>query len=110
MVELNLQPLFGRVGGKKRFGQSNYESGVEIRAQVVETDSTMAAACETNPLCPFENLFEEAPLLAELIKEIGEENALVYNLVLEFRRIKPKRRTTSERDSERGVQRLSNQV
>ena len=64
----------GRVGGKKRFGQSNYESGVEIRASVVETDSTMAGARETNPLCPFcENLFEEAPLLAELIKEaIGE--------------------------------------
>ena len=34
----------GRVGGKKRFGQSNYESGVEIRASVVETDSTMADA------------------------------------------------------------------
>ena len=64
----------GRVGGKKRFGQSNYESGVEIRASVVETDSTMADARETNPLCPFcENLFEEAPLLAELINEkIGE--------------------------------------
>ena len=64
----------GRVGGKKRFGQSVYESGVEIRAQVVETDSTMASAREINPLCPFcENLFEEAPLLAELIKEeIGD--------------------------------------
>ena len=32
----------GRVGGKKRFGQSNYESGIEIRAQVVETDSAAA--------------------------------------------------------------------
>ena len=54
----------GRVGGKKRFGQSAYESGVEIRAQVVETDSTMASARETNSLCPFcENLFDEAPLL-----------------------------------------------
>ena len=64
----------GRVGGKKRFGQSNYESGLEIRSQVVETDSTMASAREVNPLCPLcENLFEEAPLLAELIKEeIGE--------------------------------------
>lgn len=64
----------GRVGGKKRFGQSNYESGVEIRASVVETDSTMSEAREVNPLCPLcENLFEEAPLLAELIKEaIGE--------------------------------------
>ena len=64
----------GRVGGKKRFGQSNYESGVEIRASVVDTDSTMATARESNPLCPFcENLFDEAPLLAELIKEeIGD--------------------------------------
>ena len=64
----------GRVGGKKRFGQSNYESGVEIRSSVVETDSTMSESREVNPLCPFcENLFEEAPLLAELIKEaIGE--------------------------------------
>ena len=64
----------GRVGGKKRFGQSVYESGVEIRTQVVETDSTMASAREINPLCPFcENLFEEASLLAELIKEeIGD--------------------------------------
>ena len=40
----------GRVGGKKRFGQSVYESGVEIRTQVVETDSTMASAREINPL------------------------------------------------------------
>ena len=64
----------GRVGGKKRFGQSNHESGVEIRTSVVETDSTMSEAREVNPLCPLcENLFEEAPLLAELIKEaIGE--------------------------------------
>ena len=64
----------GRVGGKKRFGQSNLESGIEIRASVVETDSTMANAREENPLCPFcENLFDEAPLLAELIHEsIGE--------------------------------------
>ncbi len=64
----------GRVGGKKRFGQSVYESGVEIRTQVVETDSTMASAREINPLCPFcENLFEEASLLAELIEEeIGD--------------------------------------
>ena len=64
----------GRVGGKKRFGQSNLESGIEIRASVVETDSTMANAREETPLCPFcENLFDEAPLLAELIQEsIGE--------------------------------------
>ena len=64
----------GRVGGKKRFGQSTYESGVEIRAQVVATDSTMSSARQTIPLCPFcENLFDEAALLAQLIKEkIGE--------------------------------------
>ncbi len=64
----------GRIGGKKRFGQSNYESGVEIRTSVVEMDSTMSEAREKAPLCPLcENLFEEAPLLAELIKEaIGE--------------------------------------
>jgi len=64
----------GRVGGKKRFSQSNFESGVEIRSSVVETDSSMNEARDINPLCPFcENLFEEAPLLAELIKEaIGE--------------------------------------
>ena len=64
----------GRIGGKKRFSQSNLESGIEIRVGVIETDSTMADARESNPLCPFcENLFEEAALLAELIKEsIGE--------------------------------------
>ena len=64
----------GRIGGKKRFGQSNYESGVEVRTSVVEMDSTMSEAREKAPLCPLcENLFEEAPLLAELIKEaIGE--------------------------------------
>ena len=64
----------GRIGGKKRFGQSNLESGLEVRNLVVETDSTMAQARENEPLCPYcENLFEEAPLLAELIKEaIGE--------------------------------------
>lgn len=64
----------GRVGGKKRFEQSNYESGVEIRNSVVELDKTMEIAREDSPLCPFcENLFEEAPLLAQLILEaIGE--------------------------------------
>ena len=64
----------GRVGGKKRFGQSNLESGIEIRASVVDADSTMANAREETPLCPFcENLFDEAPLLAELIQEsVGE--------------------------------------
>ena len=64
----------GRIGGKKRFGQSDLESGIEIRASVVETDPTMANAREVTPLCPFcENLFDEAPLLAELIQEsVGE--------------------------------------
>ena len=64
----------GRIGGKKRFEQSNLESGTEIRSNVVETDSSMAQARQESPLCPFcENLFDEAPLLAELIKEaIGE--------------------------------------
>ena len=64
----------GRVGGKKRFEQSNYESGVEIRNSVVELDKTMEIAREDSPLCPFcENLFEETPLLAQLILEaIGE--------------------------------------
>ena len=66
----------GRIGGKKRFGQSDLESGIEIRASVVEADSTMVNARENEPLCPFcENLFEEAPLLAELIYEsIGERD------------------------------------
>ena len=43
---------------------------------MVEADSTMANARENEPLCPFcENLFEEAPLLAELIYEsIGERD------------------------------------
>ena len=43
----------GRVGGKKRFGQSSLESGIEIRASIVETDSTMSQARENVPLCPF---------------------------------------------------------
>jgi tRNA pseudouridine synthase 10 len=64
----------GRIGGKKRFGQNFLESGIEIRAGVVESDSTMDSARENEPLCPFcENLFEEAPLLAQIIhEEIGE--------------------------------------
>jgi len=64
----------GRIGGKKRFGQNFLESGIEVRAGVVESDSTMASARENEPLCPFcENLFEEAPLLAQIIhEEIGE--------------------------------------
>ena len=72
----------GRVGGKKRFSQSNLESGIEIRASVIEGDSTMAQARESEPLCPFcENLFEEASLLAELIKEaVGERECFRLQL------------------------------
>ena len=58
----------GRLGGKKRFEQSIEQSGVEIRATVVERDSHLANAREEEPLCPFcENLYEESELLAEII-------------------------------------------
>ena len=72
----------GRVGGKKRFEQSNLESGIEIRASVVGSDATMGQIREKEPLCPFcENLFEEAPLLAELIKEtLGERECFRMQL------------------------------
>ena len=72
----------GRVGGKKRFGQSSLESGVEIRDSVIEGDSTMAQARDVEPLCPFcENLFDEAPLLAQLIKEaVGERECFRLQL------------------------------
>ena len=84
----------GRIGGKKRFGQSDLESGIEIRASVVEADSTMANARENEPLCPFcENLFEEAPLLAELIYEsIGERDCSRLQLGARI----PKDQTESE--------------
>ena len=92
---------------ERDLGESNYESGVEIRAQVVETDS-LAAARETNPLCPFcENLFEEAPL-AELIKEEIEEREC-SRLQLGAR-IRGSNRRDHLRKVERGVQRLSNQL
>ena len=49
----------GRVGGKKRFNQSDLESGKEIRKSVIETDPTMSDARVKEPLCPFcENLFD----------------------------------------------------
>ncbi len=72
----------GRIGGKKRFGQSSLDSGIEVRASVVESDSTMGKAREKEPLCPFcENLFEEAPLLAQLIKEaVGERECFRLQL------------------------------
>jgi len=58
----------GRVGGKKRFGQTLEESGNEVRAAVLERDSHLITARETTPLCPFcENLFEEVDLLADII-------------------------------------------
>ena len=66
----------GRVGGKTKFGQSNLDSGIEIRAGVVGSDSSLGEAREKQSLCPFcENLFEEAPLLAEIINDsIGERD------------------------------------
>jgi tRNA pseudouridine synthase 10 len=58
----------GRVGGRKRFGQSLEESGGEVRASVLERDSHLSSAREDTPLCPFcENLFEEVDLLADII-------------------------------------------
>jgi len=58
----------GRIGGKKRFGQSLEDSGCEIREAVLERDSHLANARELTPLCPFcENLFDEVDLLADII-------------------------------------------
>ncbi len=64
----------GRIGGKKRFSQSILESGIEVRKDVLEADSSLENARIEEPLCPFcENLFEEIPLLSELIIEsIGD--------------------------------------
>jgi tRNA pseudouridine(54/55) synthase len=58
------------------------ESGIDIRAFVIDRDSSMAQIRETVPLCPFcENLFDEAPLLAELIKEaVGERECFRLQL------------------------------
>ncbi len=84
----------GRVGGKKRFSQSNLESGKEVRASVIETDSTMSDSREKEPLCPFcENLFDEAPLLAQLVHEnIGERECSRLQLGARF----PKDQTEAE--------------
>lgn len=58
----------GRIGGKMRYGQTILESGIEVRASVVERDPHLANAREETPLCPFcENLFEEIDLLADII-------------------------------------------
>ena len=63
----------GRLGGKKRYDQSMTESGIEIRASVVERDPHLADAKERVGLCPFcEDLFDEVDLLAELICEALE--------------------------------------
>ena len=58
----------GRIGGKMRYGQTILESGIEVRASVVDRDPHLANAREETPLCPFcENLFEEVDLLADII-------------------------------------------
>ena len=63
----------GRVGGKRAYGQTLEEAGQTIRASVLERDSFLAGARESEPLCPFcENLFEEVDLLADLIYEAIE--------------------------------------
>ena len=60
----------GRLGGKKRYEQTIAESGVEIRASVVQRDSHLENARTEIPLCPFcENLYEEADLLADIIHD-----------------------------------------
>jgi tRNA pseudouridine synthase 10 len=84
----------GRVGGKKKFGQSFVDSGNEIRASIVESDSTMSNARELEPLCQFcENLMEEAPLLAEIINEsIGNKECNRLQLGARF----PKDQTEAE--------------
>jgi len=65
----------GRIGGKKRFSQTILESGIEIRNDVTTVDSTLKNIREEEPLCPFcENLFEEIPLISELIIEsVGDK-------------------------------------
>ena len=65
----------GRVSGKKRFSQTILESGIEVRNQVVEADPSLENIREVESLCPFcENLFDEIPLLSELIIEtIGDK-------------------------------------
>ncbi|MDB3858689.1 tRNA pseudouridine(54/55) synthase Pus10 [Candidatus Poseidonia sp.] len=58
----------GRIGGKMRYGQTILESGIEVRASVVDRDPHLANARQETPLCPFcENLFEEIDLLADII-------------------------------------------
>ncbi len=58
----------GRVGGKKSFGQTLLEAGVEVRKIVIERDSNMADSRNDESLCPFcEELFNETELLSDLI-------------------------------------------
>ena len=62
----------GRLGGKKRFGQTALESGLEVRESVI--DDTLSLAADKVEMCPFcEDLFAEAGLLAELIHESTSE-------------------------------------
>ena len=58
----------GRLGGKKTFNQTIEQSGIEIRATVLERDPHLRDTREEEPLCPFcENLYEEAELLSDII-------------------------------------------
>ena len=62
----------GRLGGKKRFGQTALESGLEVRESI--SDDTLRNAAAKVDMCPFcEDLFAEAGLLAELIHEAASE-------------------------------------
>ncbi|MGB1461957.1 MAG: tRNA pseudouridine(54/55) synthase Pus10, partial [Candidatus Poseidoniaceae archaeon] len=63
----------GRLGGKQRYDPSMVESGLEIRAAVVDRDPHLDGAKEDVGLCPFcEDLFDEVDLLADLITEALE--------------------------------------
>jgi tRNA pseudouridine synthase 10 len=62
----------GRLGGKKRFGQTSLESGLEVRESIIDDALSIAAA--KIEMCPFcEDLFAEAGLLAELIHEASRD-------------------------------------
>lgn len=84
----------GRLSGKKRFDQSNQESGIEIRKTIFGEDSNVLDEMEIPGLCPFcENLFDETQLLAQLIKEaIGDRECSRLQLGARF----PKDQTESE--------------
>lgn len=64
----------GRVGGKRSFGQDMKEAGEGVRSIVIERDSNMAEYRLQDSVCPFcEELFAEAPLLAQLIADEMQE-------------------------------------